>query len=193
VTVGASSPAVRRPTRDELEGSYGRTVPDVIAKGLDVLFVGINPSLYSAAVGYHFGRPGNRFWPALHGSGFTDRLLSPEEGGELLRFGLGITNIVAGATARADQLAPADLREGGAHLAETARRFRPGIVAVLGVTAYRAAFDRPRAAVGAQPDRLAGSDLWVLPNPSGLNAGYQLPALVRAFAELKAAAPDRRG
>ncbi len=188
----SSGPAGRRPTRDELEASFGRTVPDVIAKGLDVLFVGINPSLYSAAVGHHFGRPGNRFWPALHGAGFTDRLLSPDEDRALLRFGLGITNIVAGATARADQLSPADLREGAGRLTETARRFAPAMVAVLGVTAYRVAFEQPRTVVGPQTGRLAGAGLWVLPNPSGLNAGYQLPDLIRAFGDLRAAVVDRR-
>jgi len=191
-STGLTGPTGPRPTRAELDAAYGRTVPDVIANDLDVLFVGINPSLYSAAVGHHFGRPGNRFWPALHGAGFTDRLLSPWEDGELLRFGLGITNIVAGASARADQLSPSDLREGAERLAETARRFGPRIVAVLGVTAFRTAFGRPAAVIGAQAERLAKAGLWVLPNPSGLNAGYRLPALIHAFADMKAAVPDRR-
>jgi TDG/mug DNA glycosylase family protein len=178
-----------RPTRDDLDAAYGRTVPDVIAKGLDVLFVGINPSLYSAAIGHHFGRPGNRFWRALHGAGFTDHVLLPKEDRDLLRFGLGITNIVAAATARADQLSPADLRAGARRLEDVARRFAPSMVAVLGVTAYRTAFERPSAAVGPQTDRMAAAGVWVLPNPSGLNAGYQLPALIGAFAELRAAVP----
>ena len=189
---GATVPTGRRPTRDELQAAYGRTVPDVIAKDLDVLFVGINPGLYSAATGHHFARPGNRFWRTLHGSGFTDRVIAPAEEHELLRFGLGITNIVPTATARADQLAPAELRAGAERLTEKIGRFGPRTVAVLGVTAYRAAFVLPRAVLGEQPGELAGSGLWVLPNPSGLNAGYQLPALIRAFGDLRAALPGRR-
>ncbi|NUS62417.1 MAG: G/U mismatch-specific DNA glycosylase, partial [Saccharothrix sp.] len=148
------------------------TLPDVLGPGLDVLFCGINPGLLSAAKGQHFARPGNRFWPALHLSGFTPRLLKPAEQDELLTYGLGITNLVARPTARADELTAEELRAGGVRLAEVARRYRPKVVAVVGVTAYRAAFGRKAAAVGPQEEAIASSRLWVLPNPSGLNAHY---------------------
>ena len=177
-----------RPTRAQLEAARGRPVPDVIGPGLRVVFCGINPSLYSAAVGHHFARPGNRFWPALHGAGFTERLLSPFEDARLLERGLGCTNLVEDATARADELTTAELRAGAARLAEWLPPYRPAWLAVLGVGAYRAAFQRPHAVLGPQPERLAATGLWVLPNPSGLNAAYQLPALVERFAELRAAA-----
>ncbi|MBM2615418.1 G/U mismatch-specific DNA glycosylase [Actinoplanes sp. LDG1-06] len=163
-------------------------MPDVIGPGLRVLFSGINPSLYSAATGHHFARPGNRFWPALHRSGFTERQLHPSEQLELLSSGLGITNVVARATARADELSPAELVEGGASLAARVAEFKPRYLAVLGVTAYRAAFARPRAAIGPQPDEVGGAPVWVLPNPSGLNAHYQIADLAEAFHELRAAA-----
>ena len=152
-----------------------------------MLFVGINPSLYSAAVGHHFARPGNRFWPTLHAAGFTPRLLSAFDDRELLRWRLGVTNVVAAATARADELTKAQLRGGGSRLVAKARRYEPQVVAVLGVTAYRTAFGRPDAVVGEQPDRIGPSRAWVLPNPSGLNAHYQLPALAEVFADLLAA------
>ena len=163
-------------------------VPDVIAPGLRVLFCGINPGLYSAQVGRHFARPGNRFWKALHGAGFTERLYGPEEQERLLEHGCGITNLVARETASADELDSAELVAGGRALARKVRRYRPAWVAVLGVTAYRAAFGERGAQVGAQPRRLAEAGLWVLPNPSGLNAHYQVDALARAFGELRQAA-----
>ena len=178
-----------RPGKAELAAARDRTVPDIIAKGLRVLFVGINPGLYSAAVGHHFARPGNRFWPALARSGFTETLLSPFDEGALLDYRLGITNIVARTTARADELAPDELRRGAAVLVEKARRYRPAFVAVLGVTAYRTAFESPRATLGAQPDAIGGVRAWVLPNPSGLNAHHQLADLARLFRELREAAP----
>jgi TDG/mug DNA glycosylase family protein len=187
---------VRRPTRDELQVAYGRAIPDVIAPGLDVLFVGINPSLYSAATRCHFGRPGNRFWPALHAGGFTPQLLSPSEQQELLALRLGITNLVARATARADELADEELVAGAAALAKKVRRHRPRFVAFLGVTSYRTALARPKAALGAQEGHFGEARAWVLPNPSGLNAHYQLADLGRLFAELRAAAgepPPARG
>jgi TDG/mug DNA glycosylase family protein len=174
-----------RPTRAEVAAAHGRTIPDVIAPGLRVLFCGINPGLYSAATGYHFARPGNRFWPALYRSGFTHRLLRPAEQGELLADRLGITNLAPRATARADELTPDELRAGGRVLAGKLRRYRPGWLAVLGVSAYRTAFGTARAGLGPQPDRLAGVPVWVLPNPSGLNAHYQLDALAAAFAALR--------
>ncbi len=177
-----------RPTRAQVEAARGRPVPDVIGAGLRVVFCGINPSLYSAAVGHHFARPGNRFWPSLHGAGFTERLLSPFEDARLPAHCLGCTNVVEGATARADELGPAELRAGGARLAGRLRRYRPAWLAVLGLGAYRVAFDRPDATLGRQPERLGVTAVWVLPNPSGLNAHYQLPALVERFAEFRAAA-----
>ncbi|PSL53720.1 G/U mismatch-specific uracil-DNA glycosylase [Saccharothrix carnea] len=160
-------------------------VPDIVGPGLDVLFCGINPGLLSAAKGQHFARPGNRFWPALHRSGFTPRLMSPAEQDELLRYGLGITNLVARPTARADELTAEELRAGGERLTALARRYRPKVVAVVGVTAYRAAFGRKAAAIGPQEETIASARLWVLPNPSGLNAHYQLPALAEVFGRLR--------
>jgi TDG/mug DNA glycosylase family protein len=174
-----------RPSADDLIAARGRTVPDLIGPGLRVLFCGINPSLYSAAVGHHVARPGNRFWPALHAGGFTGRLLRPHEGPELLRLGLGITNVVDRATASADELAREEYLDGGARLAEKVRAARPAVVAVLGITAYRAAFGRPRAGVGPQPDPIADALAWVLPNPSGLNAHYTPAALADQFRRLR--------
>jgi TDG/mug DNA glycosylase family protein len=156
----------------------------VLAPGLRVLFVGINPGLYSAATGHHFARPGNRFWPALHRGGFTPRLLHPSEQAELLRYGYGITNLVNRGTATADELAPAELVAGRRRLAAKVRRFRPRIVAFLGVGAYCHAFGLRHAPVGPQPETFEGASVWVLPNPSGLNANYQLPALIRLFRQL---------
>ena len=184
----------RRPTKEELLAAVGKTLPDVIAPGLRVLFCGINPGLYTAAIGHHFGRPGNRFWPALHAAGFTDRVLSPFDERELLACGIGITNVVNRATARADELTLDELREGGHALARKVKRYRPRVLAVAGVGAYRAAFGRPRAAVGPQEETIGGTRLWVLPNPSGLNAGYQLAALAREFRALRAELDrDREG
>jgi TDG/mug DNA glycosylase family protein len=168
--------------------AYGKGVADLLAVGLRILFVGINPSLYSAAVGQHFARPGNRFWPALHAAGFTRRRLSPFEGQVLLAQGYGITNLVARATAAAEELAEEELRAGAARLVRKVRRFRPRLVAFLGVTAYRSAFGRPGAKLGRQPEPLAGAPVWVLPNPSGLNAHFQLADLARQFAALRRAA-----
>ncbi len=158
------------------------------APGLLVLFSGINPGLYSAATGYHFARPGNRFWPALHASGFTARQLRPDEQDQLLSLRLGITNIVARATARADELTAEELRCGATALAALAQRLRPDWLAVLGVSAYRVAFERSRAAVGPQDDVVGGAKVWVLPNPSGLNAHWSAAALAAEFARLRVAA-----
>jgi TDG/mug DNA glycosylase family protein len=182
------STASWRPTREQIAAAEGSRVPDVIGGSLGVLFVGINPGLYSGAVGHHFARPGNRFWKALHGAAFTPRLLGPFEEGELLRYGLGITNLVERATAGAADLAGRELRAGAARIRRKAARFAPRFVAFLGVGAYRTAFGRPGALVGPQPERLGSSGLWVLPNPSGLNAHYQLPALVEVYGELRLAA-----
>jgi TDG/mug DNA glycosylase family protein len=174
-----------KPSPDDLRAAAGRTIADVIGPGLRVLFCGINPSLYSAATGWHFARPGNRFWPALHRSGFTARLLHPSEQHELLTDGLGITNMVARATARADELGAAELVAGGEILTATVARWRPAMLAVVGVTAYRAAFGRPKAAIGPQSHPVAGTPVWVLPNPSGLNARWTTPLLADAFRELR--------
>jgi TDG/mug DNA glycosylase family protein len=178
---------VRRPTAAELAAAVERTLPDVLAPGLGVLFCGINPGLYSAATGCHFARPGNRFWPALHLAGFTPRRLAPDEQGELLTLGLGVTNIVGRATARADQLSVGELRDGAVRLAGLVDEHRPKFLAVVGISAYRSAFGRPKAVVGAQDERLGATRLWVLPNPSGLNAHYQLPALADEFRALRVA------
>jgi TDG/mug DNA glycosylase family protein len=178
----------RRPSAAEIAAARGRPVPDIVAPGLRVLFCGINPSLYSAAVGHHFARPGNRFWPTLHGAEFTDRLLSPFEDHLLLHHGLGCTNLVERATARADELTPEELRAGGERLERVVVDLRPRWLAVLGVSAYRAAFRRPEAVAGPQPFDVGRSGVWLLPNPSGLNAHYQLPDLVAAYRLLRQAA-----
>jgi TDG/mug DNA glycosylase family protein len=174
-----------RPTREEVAAARGRTIPDLVAPGLRVLFSGINPSLYSAATGYHFARPGNRFWPALHQSGFTSRQLPAADQHLLLDLGLGITNVVARATARADELDAAELQAGGDILAALAGRLGVRWLAVLGVTAYRTAFARPSAVVGPQEEQLGDASVWVLPNPSGLNALWTTPKLTEAFRDLR--------
>ena len=176
-----------KPTKEQLLAAKDKTVRDVIAPGLRILFCGINPGLYTAAVGHHFARPGNRFWPALYAAGFTDRLLSPFDEKELLARGYGITNVVMRATATADQLSRAELNEGGKRLAAKVRRYQPGLLAVLGVGAYRAAFGNAKANIGEQENTIGKTRVWVLPNPSGLNAHYQPRDLARLFAELKSA------
>ncbi|HEY0430875.1 MAG TPA: G/U mismatch-specific DNA glycosylase, partial [Pyrinomonadaceae bacterium] len=176
-----------KPTKEQLLAAAGKTVPDVIAPGLRILFCGINPGLYTAAVGHHFARPGNRFWPALFAAGFTDRLLSPFAERELLKSGYGVTNVVMRATATADQLTHEELRDGGKRLAAKVRRYKPAYLAVLGVGAYRAGWDRPKAVIGRQEEKIGETVVWVLPNPSGLNAHYQAKALAEMFSELKAA------
>ncbi|HET9913667.1 MAG TPA: G/U mismatch-specific DNA glycosylase [Anaerolineales bacterium] len=173
-----------RPTRSDLLAAQDKTVRDVIAPGLRVLFCGINPGLYSGATGHHFARPGNRFWPTLHQAGFTPRLLDPSEERELLPLGYGITNLVPRATATADELSPDELVAGRRRLEAKVKRYPPQVVAVLGIGAYRTAFARKGAALGRQPEGLANVTVWVLPNPSGLNAHYQLSSLVEHFREL---------
>lgn len=175
-----------KPTREQLEAARDKTVPDVIARDLDILFVGINPGLYTAAVGRHFARPGNRFWPALHRAGLTERELSPFEEELLLDSGMGITNLVARTTAAAAELTREELRAGARELERKVERYRPKRVAVLGIGVYRGAFGRRKAKLGRQPETLAGADLWVLPNPSGLNAHYQLDELAGIYARLRA-------
>lgn len=177
-----------KPTPEQIQAAEGKTVPDVIAPGLRVLFCGINPGLYSGAVGHHFARPGNRFWPAIHAAGFTDRLLDPTEERELLRYGCGVTNFVERATARASDLSREELMEGAQRLAEKAQRYQPAYIGILGLGAYRKAFGERQAGVGRQARTIGGARVWLLPNPSGLNAHYQLDDLARVYGELRAAA-----
>jgi TDG/mug DNA glycosylase family protein len=160
-------------------------LPDIVAPGLSVLFCGINPGLMSAQLKQHFARPGNRFWPALHLAGFTPRLLKPSEQDLLPEYGLGITNMVARPTAKASELSRREFVQGAEILTALAAEYRPQTVAVVGVTAYRVGFDRPKTTVGPQEETLGESRLWVLPNPSGLNAHYQLPALAEEFRKLR--------
>ena len=177
-----------RPTKEELEAARDKRIKDVIAPDLNVLFCGINPGLYSGAVGHHFARPGNRFWPALHAGGFTPRLLTPYDERELLRLGLGITNLVNRTTARADELSQDELRRGAQALRRKVLRYEPRILAVLGLSAWRIAFDKPGGGIGPQDEAIGETRVWLLPNPSGLNAHYQLPDLARLFGELRRAA-----
>ncbi|MFO0877051.1 MAG: G/U mismatch-specific DNA glycosylase [Gemmataceae bacterium] len=175
----------RRPTRQEIAEASQRTLEDVIGPGLRVLFVGINPGLYSAAIGHHFGRPGNRFWPAIHGSGFTPRLYSPYEDHDLLALKLGITNMASRASARADELSLEELVEGGQILRRKVERFQPRYLAFLGLGAYRTSFSSPRATIGLQSERIGETRMWVLPSPSGLNAHHSLNDLVALFHDFR--------
>jgi TDG/mug DNA glycosylase family protein len=177
-----------KPTKEQLLAATEKTVEDVIAPNLRVLFCGINPGLYTAAVGHHFARPGNRFWPALYAGGFTERVLSPFDERELLKSGYGITNVVMRTTASADAITKEEIIAGGRELRAKVLRYRPRVLAVLGVGAYRTAFNQPKATVGRQQETIGDTILWVLPNPSGLNANYQAPHLARLFRELKEAA-----
>lgn len=174
-----------KPTKEQLLAAKDKTVRDVIAPDLRVLFCGINPGLYTAAVGHHFARPGNRFWPALFAGGFTERLLSPFDERELLKRGYGITNVVRRTTATADLLSKEEVIAGGERLRRKLLRYRPRILAILGVGAYRVAFAKPKATLGRQEELIGNTIIWVLPNPSGLNANYQAPDLARLFRELR--------
>jgi TDG/mug DNA glycosylase family protein len=178
----------RKPTQEEIRAAENKTVPDVIAPGLKILFCGINPGLYSGAVGHHFAYPSNRFWPALHAAGYTERVLAPHEERELLKKGYGITNFVKRATAGARDLSTQELAAGAQRFEDKVRRYQPRYVGVLGIGAYRRAFGRRQAHVGPQPEPLGGVPVWVLPNPSGLNAHYQLDDLARLYRELRQAA-----
>jgi TDG/mug DNA glycosylase family protein len=173
-----------RPDTAALRAARNKRVPDIIAPRLDILFVGINPGLYSGAVGHHFARPGNRFWPALRRAGLTPRQLAPHEERELLKHRIGITNIVNRTTAAASELSAEELTRGGKRLLAKLDRYRPRVVAVLGIGAYKAAFGAS-VSVGRQPLTLADTELWVLPNPSGLNANYQLKDFARLFRRLR--------
>ena len=177
-----------KPSKADLQAAYGRTVPDLVRPGLTVLLCGINPSLWSGAVGLHFASPSNRLWPTLHLSGWTPRRLLPHETGEILAAGLGVTNLVARATARADELTDDELRKGLPQLEALAERVRPVFVAYLGLSSYRVATGERRAVVGEQPRRTGPARTWLLPNPSGLNASWQLPRLAEAYRALREAA-----
>jgi double-stranded uracil-DNA glycosylase len=180
-----------RPTKRQIAAAEGSKVPDVIRPGLAVLFVGINPGLYSGAVGHHFARPGNRFWKALRLAGFTDRVLSPFDEHALLDYGVGVTNLVERATTGADEVTAEELRRGAGRLERKICRHQPAFVAFLGLGAFRTAFGRSDAVVGPQPAGICRSEVWLLPNPSGLNAHYQLADLGRTFGALRRAAIPR--
>lgn len=173
-----------RPTRADLEAARSKTVKDLLRPGLDILFVGINPGLYTAAIGHHFGRPGNRFWPALNASGLLRRPLTPYDSAELLESGIGITNIVDRATALASELTEEEQRRGAKRLERRLRRYKPRRAVFLGLGLYRVAFDRPKARLGLQRETIGRTRLWVLPNPSGLNARFQIPDYIRMFRRL---------
>lgn len=181
------NPVPYKPSRADLLAAQDKTIRDVIAPGLRVLFCGINPGLYSGATGHHFARPGNRFWPTLHQAGFTPRQLHPSEERELLGLGYGITNLVPRATATADELLNEELMAGRKRLGAKVKRYQPEVVAVLGIGAYRTAFGQKAVSLGKQPEDLVGATIWVLPNPSGLNAHYQLTELVAHFQALRLA------
>lgn len=181
----------RRPTKQQVLDAFGSKMPDVIGHGLKILFCGINPSLYSAAAGHHFARPGNRFWPTLHAAGFTERLFSPFEDTLLPERGYGITNVVERATATAAELKTEELINGGKKLEAKVRKYEPKVVAVLGISAYRTAFGNGDAVIGVQPEKLGGALVWVLPNPSGLNAHYRLEDLARVYKEMRVSVEER--
>ena len=174
-------------TAAELDALYGRTLPDTVGPGLRLLFVGINPGLHTVAVQAPFARPGNRFYPALYLAGITDRVIDASAGlreadrAHLVDRGVGVTSLVKAATRRADELTRAQLVEGAAELEQRVAALAPTVVAMLGVTAYRTAFARPKTAVGAQLETLGGARLWVVPNPSGLNAHETVASLAAAY------------
>lgn len=174
-----------KPTKADLTAARNTTISDVISPELDVLFCGINTGLYSAATGHHFARPGNRFWPTLYRSGFTPVLFSPDQELELISLGYGITNLVDRATATADELEKEELHEGGKRLLRKLQVFRPKVLAVLGISAYRTAFEQPKAKLGRQPELLAETIVWVLPNPSGLNAHFPPAKLADVFRDFR--------
>ncbi|PZO20525.1 MAG: G/U mismatch-specific DNA glycosylase [Leptolyngbya foveolarum] len=173
-------PKPKGPSRAEVLAAHGQTMPDIIAPNLDVLFCGINPSLYSVVIGHHFGRPGNRFWKAIHQAGFTHRLYDPSEDASLIDLGYGITNMAPRATARADELSKDEIKAGQQLLAAKVKKYQPKCLAFLGITAYRIAFAQPKAKIGPQPD-WEGISIWALPNPSGLNAHYQVDGLAEVY------------
>lgn len=181
------------PTKEQLAKATRKRVPDLIARELDVLFCGINPGLYSAAVGHHFAGPGSRFWITLRDSKVTPRLYSAFEEDQLLELGYGITNLVPRASAMADQLSIEELRSGGRRLRKLVLHYQPRFLAVLGFVAYRTAFKQPKAQGGLQPESIGATKVWLLPNPSGLNAHHQDAGLVKLFSEFREAANVPRG
>lgn len=181
-----------KPTKQDLTAAVEKTISDVIAPDLKVLFCGINPGLYSGATGHHFARPGNRFWKTLYAAGFSQKLLAPDEQNELLKNGYGITNICERTTARADELTTEEIKAGGAKLRAKVLQYKPEVLAVLGITTYRIAFDRPKAALGLQTEQIGAARVWVLPNPSGLNAHYQAGKLAELFRELREIVENER-
>lgn len=185
VTNAIVLPRPPRPTKAELEQALNRTLPDLVAPGLRVLFCGINPGLYTAAMGHHFARPGNRFWPVLHQAGFTPRLFDPWEERQLLELGVGITNLVRRATAAASALENHEYQTGSKRLKAMARKYRPQAIAFVGIGAYRVGFGRPGATIGLQEETIGETALWVLPSTSGLNANHQMAQLVALFSELR--------
>ena len=180
-------PDRKKPAKTDLLAAAGKTIPDVIAPGLRVLFCGINPGLYSAYTGYHFARPGNRFWRALHEAGFTEQVLQPAQQQRLLHIGCGITNLVTRSTARGGEVTRTELETGARRLEATVELYRPWAVAVLGIGAYRTAFSRPNAGLGRQMQGLGPAPLWVLPNPSGINGHFPPPLLAAAFRDFRLA------
>ncbi|HYC99708.1 MAG TPA: G/U mismatch-specific DNA glycosylase [Phycisphaerales bacterium] len=177
-----------KPTAAQLAAANGKcTVPDVVGPGMRVLFVGINPGLWSGATGHHFARPGNRLWPALHRAGLTPHQFHPSEDGRLLELGLGMSKLVTRATATAAELSDEEMRRGGARIRRLVRKWRPGVVCFLGLGAYKQAYGLKRVTLGLQAEPFEGAALWVLPNPSGLNANHQLPDYVRMFTQLREA------
>jgi TDG/mug DNA glycosylase family protein len=174
-------------TKQQLEDGKTKTVVDVIAPGLKVLFCGINPGLYTAAVGHHFGRPGNRFWKALFLSGFTPRLFHPSEQEKLLELGLGITNIAPRSSTKASELSLTELQKGGNMLVERVKKYKPKVLAILGIDAYRKAFGKKETKLGLQLEKIGETSVWVLPNPSGLNAHYTVEGIAELFNEVREA------
>ncbi|AKD05073.1 G/U mismatch-specific DNA glycosylase [Pontibacter korlensis] len=177
--------STKSPTKEELDAATGKTVSDILVPDLKVLFCGINPGLYTAVKGHHFARPGNRFWPTLHAAGFTPELYQPHQERDLVQLGYGITNIVSRATANAAELSKAELIEGGITLVEKVILYQPRVLALLGLSAYRIAFGKATADIGLQEQTIGQTRLWVLPNPSGLNAHFPPKKLATVYSELR--------
>jgi TDG/mug DNA glycosylase family protein len=175
----------QKPTKEDLLQAASRTTPDLIEPNLKVLFCGINPGLYSAATGHNFARPGNRFWKVLYRAGFTPHQFHPSEELQLLPLGYGITNFCKRTTASAAELSKEELIAGGKDLIKRVEKYKPHFLAILGIGAYRTAFNRPKAKMGLQAEKIEKTKIWILPSPSGLNAHYQLPDLIELFAELR--------